>query len=99
MLVRRNYAPTQRSSDLSASRRASGRRWTAGRARPLLDPSSGKKRGVRRDILPLLVSSRNGGISRRNPRFFPEDRSEEHTSELHPRPHLVCGLLPDKKAV
>src|SRR6266498_5031928 len=29
--------------------------------------------------------------------FLPGDRSEEHTSELQSRPHLVCRLLLDKK--
>src|SRR5690625_4203788 len=28
-----------------------------------------------------------------------EDRSEEHTSELQSRGHLVCRLLPEKKKV
>src|SRR3989442_9783038 len=31
------------------------------------------------------------------PRFHPVDRSEEHTSELPSRPHLVCRLLLEKK--
>src|SRR5215813_13511489 len=30
-------------------------------------------------------------------RFFVADRSEEHTSELQSRPHLVCRLLLEKK--
>src|SRR3989442_11246653 len=29
--------------------------------------------------------------------FGTEDRSEEHTSELQSRPHLVCRLLLEKK--
>src|SRR3989442_6893139 len=29
--------------------------------------------------------------------FLKEDRSEEHTSELQSRPHLVCRLLLEKK--
>src|SRR5690554_7211320 len=36
---------------------------------------------------------RNVGIGRR----FPLRRSEEHTSELQSRPHLVCRLLLEKK--
>src|SRR3989442_9167347 len=28
---------------------------------------------------------------------LPDDRSEEHTSELQSRPHLVCRLLLEKK--
>src|SRR3989442_6530225 len=27
------------------------------------------------------------------------DRSEEHTSELQSRPHLVCRLLPEKQQI
>src|SRR6266498_907910 len=30
-------------------------------------------------------------------RFSSDDRSEEHTSELQSRPHLVCRLLLEKK--
>src|SRR3989442_11136410 len=29
--------------------------------------------------------------------FWPPQRSEEHTSELQSRPHLVCRLLLEKK--
>src|SRR3989442_5615796 len=29
--------------------------------------------------------------------IYPRDRSEEHTSELQSRPHLVCRLLLEKK--
>src|SRR5258707_3562168 len=31
------------------------------------------------------------------PRFFPDVRSEEHTSELQSRQYLVCRLLLEKK--
>src|SRR5436305_11219478 len=44
-------------------------------------------KGVRADDLPRLRSRR--GV----------DRSEEHTSELQSRPHLVCRLLLEKKKV
>src|SRR3989442_9634676 len=37
----------------------------------------------------------SGGVARR-PRLV-EPRSEEHTSELQSRPHLVCRLLLEKK--
>src|SRR3989442_2857701 len=30
-------------------------------------------------------------------RHYSDDRSEEHTSELQSRPHLVCRLLLEKK--
>src|SRR5690554_7191731 len=29
--------------------------------------------------------------------YYPQTRSEEHTSELQSRPHLVCRLLLEKK--
>src|SRR5690554_7474762 len=35
---------------------------------------------------------RNGGIV-----LLSQNRSEEHTSELQSRPHLVCSLLLEKK--
>src|SRR6266498_3503064 len=35
--------------------------------------------------------------SRRRSRAFVSPRSEEHTSELQSRPHLVCRLLLEKK--
>src|SRR3989442_15107504 len=31
------------------------------------------------------------------PAVVPQERSEEHTSELQSRPHLVCRLLLEKK--
>src|SRR3989442_4095795 len=39
--------------------------------------------------LPCRATSRDRGIR--------QERSEEHTSELQSRPHLVCRLLLDKK--
>src|SRR5207253_6349878 len=46
---------------------------------------------------PGVLFGRAGGIRRE--RFSPheEDRSEEHTSELQSRGHLVCRLLLEKK--
>src|SRR5690554_7630843 len=37
------------------------------------------------------------GAIRKKKRGFYEVRSEEHTSELQSRPHLVCRLLLEKK--
>src|SRR3989442_11853706 len=37
--------------------------------------------------------------SRPNYTIFGLDRSEEHTSELQSRPHLVCRLLLEKKKI
>src|SRR5690554_7753590 len=44
------------------------------------------------------ASSRSGGPCFWPPRLrSPQGRSEEHTSELQSRPHLVCRLLLEKK--
>src|SRR3989442_10043183 len=40
----------------------------------------------------------SGQFSRGEQRTL-EDRSEEHTSELQSRPHLVCRLLLEKKKI
>src|SRR5439155_17560749 len=45
-------------------------------------------RGGRRGVRGLVAASRG---------HRPEHRSEEHTSELQSRGHLVCRLLPEKK--
>src|SRR3989442_11993084 len=37
------------------------------------------------------------GLLTADPRVRREQRSEEHTSELQSRPHLVCRLLLEKK--
>src|SRR2546422_2931018 len=42
----------------------------------------------------LAASHNDGAIVQRRPRH--EDRSEEHTSELQSRLHLVCRLLLEK---
>src|SRR5215813_15354369 len=52
------------------------------------------------DALPISVTDAisalvNRGCRLRQPRLPP--RSEEHTSELQSRPHLVCRLLLEKK--
>src|SRR3989442_9832457 len=44
-------------------------------------------------VRPRLLSSNVGDRRGRSP----GDRSEEHTSELQSRPHLVCRLLLEKK--
>src|SRR5690554_7300896 len=46
-----------------------------------------------------ITSSRISMKNMRKARFFQKDayRSEEHTSELQSRPHLVCRLLLEKK--
>src|SRR2546422_4875981 len=57
----------------------------------------------RRSFIALCVSTpartaRNGGSTRRERSIaFARARSEEHTSELQSRLHLVCRLLLEKK--
>src|SRR5436305_6153741 len=56
-------------------------------------------------IMPTGPASRAGSGTRRNPTSASHSncstgsvgRSEEHTSELQSRPHLVCRLLLEKK--
>src|SRR2546422_7844387 len=62
-------------------------------------PSRAAQRRNRRG--PRNRRARRGGcgrraVSRRHPRGL-RDRSEEHTSELQSRLHLVCRLLLEKK--
>src|SRR5215813_15643639 len=52
-----------------------------------ISPASGAIRGRRRPRPPNAA----------DPRSAPGARSEEHTSELQSRPHLVCRLLLEKK--
>src|SRR5690554_8150385 len=52
------------------------------------------------DALPISVPRALGGLRRPDERRTRRDRrrrSEEHTSELQSRPHLVCRLLLEKK--
>src|SRR6266498_4567130 len=43
------------------------------------------------------LRSRPYGLVRVSRNLYPGRRSEEHTSELQSRPHLVCRLLLEKK--
>src|SRR3989442_4329064 len=43
------------------------------------------------------VRRRGPGVRHRRRRAARDTRSEEHTSELQSRPHLVCRLLLEKK--
>src|SRR3989442_6414773 len=47
--------------------------------------------------LVVTLSLTSGGILTWN--AWPPERSEEHTSELQSRPHLVCRLLLEKKKI
>src|SRR5690554_7774189 len=61
------------------------------------------------DALPICLGERRGGAGRQGPHradhlgrgagpdLRGQGRSEEHTSELQSRPHLVCRLLLEKK--
>src|SRR6266498_4848423 len=59
------------------------------------------------DALPISSScaraasgrERTHSSPRRRPRARRPGRSEEHTSELQSRPHLVCRLLLEKKKI
>src|SRR5690554_7568720 len=67
--------------------------------------------GVQTCALPISAAARRVSVNRKGPRSpvarvcgymptataFSVPRSEEHTSELQSRPHLVCRLLLEKK--
>src|SRR3989442_9921728 len=73
---------------------------------PALPPQVGDTSPFRRLVLPTPTLLREGS-GRAGPRYWQQradytiraglDRSEEHTSELQSRPHLVCRLLLEKK--
>src|SRR3989442_8994280 len=44
-----------------------------------------------------VTRSKHGGLSPCQQPLWAAHRSEEHTSELQSRPHLVCRLLLEKK--
>src|SRR5207253_10449150 len=79
--------PTRRSSDLRAPRRQNQNRTVSASRAPR---SGGWPREARPEcsfLPPTRVPSERFVIM----------RSEEHTSELQSRGHLVCRLLPEKK--
>src|SRR5436305_7511950 len=55
--------------------------------------SRGRKPARTRGLLPAAIR----GLSRNERISMLRHRSEEHTSELQSRPHLVCRLLLEKK--
>src|SRR5439155_11508988 len=82
--------PTRRSSDLCASSRSPS---TVGSSAALTDAfesaiASAGKEAIRRARRSTKGPSSAAGSAR---------RSEEQTSELQSRGHLVCRLLPEKK--
>src|SRR3989442_11974314 len=50
-----------------------------------------------RSALVAIVVYERFGVGFLHRAWFNVDRSEEHTSELQSRPHLVCRLLLEKK--
>src|SRR5207253_10225598 len=79
--------PTRRSSDLPGFR---ARRFQTGRS---CDRAARQRRPTRSAARPSACSSGTLRCSREAAR----ERSEEHTSELQSRGHLVCRLLLEKK--
>src|SRR3712207_7355858 len=60
----------------------------------LVPPRGGALRGVR-DELRRLPDVRDSAVAHGHD--LPDERSEEHTSELQSRQYLVCRLLLEKK--
>src|SRR5436305_6336152 len=56
-----------------------------------------RRRGVARDHGVARRAQARGEDRPHVEQLRPADRSEEHTSELQTRPHLVCRLLLEKK--
>src|SRR5439155_11280582 len=84
--------PTRRSSDLRSNPVTSTPRLARGPSkRPLPQPGSSTERG-----LPSRSSSQSTSSSMSQSKAT-SYRSEEHTSELQSRGHLVCRLLLEKK--
>src|SRR3989442_8068454 len=61
----------------------------------------GRRASVSPRAIPVAARTVPAEISRRHSEWFHAaneiERSEEHTSELQSRPHLVCRLLLEKK--
>src|SRR2546422_8122783 len=67
-------------------------------ALPILPRPSGSSRSPRRrSTRPSRTRSSGSGTTAPGIAVVPEPRSEEHTSELQSRLHLVCRLLLEKK--
>src|SRR5690554_7386120 len=60
-------------------------------------PDEPARRGARVEHAPLSLAGRSHGQRHRGAAAHACPRSEEHTSELQSRPHLVCRLLLEKK--
>src|SRR5690554_7151075 len=79
--------PTRRSSDLEVLQKIKETKSTEKivKPKPIVKPTTmrQKSKPTKKDIM--------GNVK------FNNGRSEEHTSELQSRPHLVCRLLLEKK--
>src|SRR5207253_4975098 len=83
--------PTRRSSDLSRPAHAS-------RATPSAPKGCGRsRRNSANFITPLKRGHGGNGVMKFAEFLRDRPRSEEHTSELQSRGHLVCRLLLEKK--
>src|SRR3989442_10189961 len=67
------------------------------RSRHALDADQHEPNAEPDDREPDRRASERVHVVRRAPRQRHDRRSEEHTSELQSRPHLVCRLLLEKK--
>src|SRR6266498_5622318 len=66
--------------------------------RRALRPGGRSALGIPADLYPAGSAGAGAGAAGcRRGGSHPRDRSEEHTSELQSRPHLVCRLLLEKK--
>src|SRR5207253_11136592 len=91
--------PTRRSSDLGGSYDVAvdskNKVWYTQEGLGILvrfDPQTGQHKPYK---IPGVVSSRGIAIDAKDTIWY--SRSEEHTSELQSRGHLVCRLLLEKK--
>src|SRR5439155_24451249 len=94
-----NSFPTRRSSDLRAY--ANGLLWDYIRAMgvyrcPLDNTNSTTWKNRAQKLSTYLMNGAVGGYGKISPNSY-KARSEEHTSELQSRGHLVCRLLLEKK--
>src|SRR5207253_5753527 len=88
--------PTRRSSDLVREREA--RHFKADLAAATTVPAQLLSRGLARtEETTVRIPELNGDTWRSDTRRQFDRRSEEHTSELQSRGHLVCRLLLEKK--
>src|SRR5690554_7611056 len=85
----------------SAHRKAMFRNMTASLVEhELIKTTLPKAKELRRVAEPLITLAKNDSVANRRlafARLRSDARSEEHTSELQSRPHLVCRLLLEKK--